>query len=99
MLQEYDPFDTGAAYASFRQRYEDRFKSLPAFTSVLSWDAAQVAITALRQAKKGESLKEAILRIGSFRGLQQTVLIDANGDSRREAVFSVVRDGAFGKVE
>jgi branched-chain amino acid transport system substrate-binding protein len=99
MLQEYDPFDEGAAFAAFRAAYRDRFRSEPSFTSVLTWDACQAAFAALEGRRKGEDLRSALLRLGPYQGLQQKVAFDAFGDSRREAVFSVIRDGRYQKAE
>jgi branched-chain amino acid transport system substrate-binding protein len=99
MLQEYDPFDAGPRFALFSASFRERFKSEPSFTSVLSWDACQAAFAALEGRRPGEGVKGALLRLGPFQGLQQKVSFDAFGDSRREAVFSEIRNGIYQKAE
>jgi branched-chain amino acid transport system substrate-binding protein len=99
ILQEYDPFDAGAAYQSFRDQCMSRFKHQPTLSSVLTWDAAQVAFTTLRDRRRGETVKQALLRIGAFRGLQQEVVIDSFGDARRLPVFSRILDGVFVRAD
>jgi branched-chain amino acid transport system substrate-binding protein len=99
LLLAYDPFDARPAYQAFRKRHLAEFKGEPTLSVVLGWDAAQVAFTALRSRRMGETVKQAILRIGTFHGLQQDVVMDAFGDARRDAVVSQVRNGGFGAAE
>ena len=52
-------------------------------------------MTALKQQKRGETLKEAVLRAGPYQGLQQQISFDKNGDTRRRVFFRVIRAGSY----
>jgi len=44
-------------------------------------------------------LKETLLRIGSFPGLQSTITIDQYGDVERQLFLTVVEDDHFKVIE
>lgn len=82
-------------YLAFRQTYIARFDEEPGFASVGGYDAASVVIEALEREADPQKLKESILAIGSFAGLQDTIRFDAFGDTSRQTHLSVVRNGRF----
>jgi branched-chain amino acid transport system substrate-binding protein len=80
-------------YLAFRKLYIERFQQDPGYAGVAGFDAATVLIAALRGRKSSESIKEAILRIADFDGLQGPLHIDRFGDSARPTYISVIRNG------
>jgi len=82
-------------YVAFRRLFIERFQQEPGFAGIAGYDAATVLITALRQRHSGESVRDAILRIGDFQGLQGQIHIDRFGDSWRPTYVTMVRNGKY----
>jgi branched-chain amino acid transport system substrate-binding protein len=98
VTQFFDRDSRAPTYIAFREAYRKRFGVEPGFASVTAFDAANVVLEALCQAKAGESLKAAILRISRFPGVQGPFTIDRFGDAARECFITVVKDGRFRKI-
>ena len=87
-------------YQAFRKAYMERYQREPGFPGVYTHDAAQVILAALSAQKKGQNLKETILSLGSFEGLQGKFNFDDFGDVKRSnASISIVRNQKFVVVE
>ena len=100
MVQTFDRNSTAPLYQEFRQNYLERFNREPGFPGVYAFDAASVLIEALKKRKGGQSLKEAILSLRKFEGLQSPFSFNDFGDvSRPHVSISIVRDGQFVVVE
>ena len=91
--------DESVPYRAFRDEYRKRFNEEPGFASVNAYDAANVILEALEARGDGESLKETILRVGKFQGIQAPVQFDVHGDAMRESLISTVVDGRFRVLE
>lgn len=91
--------DQSPRYVAFRNHYRERFHEEPGFAAVSAYDAMTVALKSLAEQKKGESLKEAILRVREFEGLQGNFVIDPFGDTERNSVIVTVAGGAFKIVQ
>lgn len=63
-----------------------------------AYDAATVVLTALKNRKLGESMKEGALRSGPCLGLQQAIAFDANGDATRRVFLTEIRDGRYVRI-
>ena len=98
IVQNYDRDDTSERFRSFGDAYFKRFQRSPGYGSVSAYDAATVVLTALRQRRPGETLKQAALRSGPYEGLQQRIAFDANGDTERKVFFTEIRDGRYVKI-
>jgi len=83
------------AYAAFRRLFLERFQLEPGFAGIAGYDAAKVLISALKHREAGESVRDAILRIGDFQGLQGPIHIDRFGDSWRPTYVTVIRNGKY----
>lgn len=86
-------------FNDFGKAYRDRFGEEPGFAAVNAYDAASVLMEAVGRKKDGESLKEAILRIGTFTGVQGPVVINRYGDADRETYITTIREGRFKVLE
>jgi branched-chain amino acid transport system substrate-binding protein len=82
-------------YAGFHRLFLERFQQEPGFAGIAGYDAATVLITALRQREAGEPIRDAVLRIADFEGLQGPIHIDRFGDSWRPTYITVVRNGKY----
>ncbi len=96
--QFFDRESNQPTYVAFRDRYRKRFIEAPGFASVAGYDAAQVLLQALDQGKE-KDLKESILKLGRFSGLQGEVSIDRYGDARRPTFITRVHAGNFSVQE
>ncbi len=83
------------AYLSFKEEFQRLYKVEPGFGALHAYDAATVIFTSMQQQQNGESLKQAILRVGQFQGLQYPVEINRFGDAVHATYIGVVRDGGF----
>lgn len=83
------------AYRGFVTRFRQRFGREPGFPEVATYDATRVALQALAERRAGEGLKQTLLRLGRFEGLQQPVVFDAAGDARRDVFVTVVSQGRY----
>lgn len=83
------------AYLDFIARFRSRFGREPGFPEVAAYDAAQIALRALRERREDEDIKLTLLRIRRFEGLQQPVVFNDTGDAHRETHMTVVRQGRY----
>ncbi len=93
--QYFDRSSRAPAYLEFLQRFEQRYRRQPGFAEVAAYDAAQVLLQALPQQTPGEALKATLLRLRTFRGLQDPIIFDDYGDSQRPMVMTEIRNGRF----
>ena len=82
-------------YVAFRRLFLERFQIEPGFAGIAGYDAAKVLITALKQREAGENIRDAVLRIADFQGLQGPIHIDRFGDSWRPTYITIIRNGKF----
>jgi branched-chain amino acid transport system substrate-binding protein len=96
VIQPFDRDSTAPRYQAFRQAYLDRYGRDPGFPGVYAYDATQVVLTALSARKKGRSLKETLLEIRQFEGLQGPIRFDDFGEVEGSNVsISIVRNQKF----
>jgi branched-chain amino acid transport system substrate-binding protein len=99
IVQNYDRDDASPRFKEFSDAYFKRFQRNPGYSSVSTYDAATVVLTALRNRKEGESVKAAALRSSPFQGLQQEMAFDANGDTVRNVYFTEIREGRYRRID
>jgi len=92
-------FSTQPAYLAFQQTYLNRFGKEPGFAGVAAFDVANVIMDALAKKKEGTSLKETILSIGSFEGLQEPIVFDPYGEAQRNNFMTVIKNGHFKVIQ
>lgn len=98
VAQYFDPNSQQGSYSAFVQAFKARFSRSPGFAEVAAFDAASVVLRALAEQASGESLKQVLLRIKRFEGLQQPVVFDATGDAPRPLFVTRVVNGQFAVV-
>lgn len=97
--QVFDLDDPSAHFRAFRDAFEKRFGQPINTASVTGYNAAQVLLEAMRQGQPGESLKQTLLRIRRFNGLQYEIVFDDYGDSHSPFYLMVVRDGRYSRAD
>lgn len=93
--QGYKADDQSPAFLAFRSAYEARFKAPIDSAAVIGFNAANVLLQALRERQPQESVKQALLRLRTFQGLQQTISFDDSGDADGPAFLKVIQQGRF----
>lgn len=100
VIQTFDRDSVAPEYQAFRKAFMDRYNREPGFPGVYAWDATLVILKALTEQARGDSLKETVLKIRHFEGLQGPFSFDDFGDVQRSnATISIVRDGKFEVLE
>jgi branched-chain amino acid transport system substrate-binding protein len=87
--------------AEIYKQYKERYKIEPTSYALYSWEAAEVAIDAIKKAgaKDREKIRAAIAATKDFNGLNGKWSFDANGDTTMKVMsgFKVVKaDGPVG---
>ena len=100
LISQVDLESEAAVYVEFKKAYQDRYGESPSFASILSYDAVMVAAAAIQEAgtTSTESVKDAILRLGEFSGLQESIKMDSSGDVKNSYYLYRVQNGTFKKV-
>jgi len=93
--QYLDRYSTKPAYVSFKENYEKRFSQDPGYPAMVCYDAANALFDAIANQKNGESLKQALLRIRKFKGLQEPTVFDKFGDADSRPYLVTIKDGKF----
>ena len=88
-----------AGYLSFAEGFAKRFGYAPSFATVLAHDAASYLFAGLEKNPSPRGLKESMLKLGSFSGLQSNVVVDTFGDVERELFLTVIENGQFKVAE
>ena len=99
IVQNYDRDDASPRFKEFTDAYFKSFQRKPGYSSVATDDAATVVLTALKNRKPGEPVKTAVARSGPYQGLQQEIVFDSNGDTRRKVSFTEIREGRYRRID
>ena len=86
---------TKPAYLSFKEEFVRSYKSEPGFGALHSYNAAMMIFRAMSERQGNETLKQTILRIAHFQGLQDDIAINQYGDSNHPTYIGVIENGAF----
>ena len=86
-------------YLAFKEKFTERFGYKPSFATVLSYDAASYLFAGLASNKPPASLRETLLGLGRFPGLQSEMALDRYGDVERKLFLTVIEDRQFKVVD
>ncbi len=93
----YDISSNTSAYLAFEEAMIRRYGNKPTFPQIFGYESVRLLKEAMETADSMDvaSVKKAIVGIGSFEGLQQTIEIDKYGDVKRGNFIYEVKNGAF----
>ena len=86
---------TAPAFLEFKREFETAYKSEPGFGALHAYNAAMMVIRSLTEQREDETLKQTILRISKFPGLQDDIVINRFGDSNHPTYMGTIENGAF----
>jgi branched-chain amino acid transport system substrate-binding protein len=91
----YSQQDPNPRVQKFIQEYKAEFGEVPDSLAALGYDAAKVAINALRQAKElnGPSIRDAVAQTKDFPGVAGAITIDEKRNAVKPAVVLKVKGG------
>ncbi len=93
----YSPEDPSPTVQNFITRYKAKYQTVPDSMAALGYDAARVAIEAMKRAPdiKGPSLRDAIAQTKDFPGVAGTITMNEKRDAVKPAVVLTIQDGKF----
>ena len=96
--QFFDRDDRSPRYLNFKRDYIERYTREPGFAGVAGYDAMHATLSALAKESNSE-LKQAILSLAAFEGVQGAIKMDKFGDSQRRTYLTTVYNGKFEAIE
>lgn len=96
-LDNYDRGSDDPTYRTMASRFEERFSYEPTFASVHSYDAVMMIADAFRE-DPDAPLREGLLALGQWQGIQSPIELDSNGDAVRPFYPMTIRDGRFAEA-
>lgn len=89
------------SYTAFREKYLNNYGAEPTFASVYTYEAVMVLFDAMEEANSDdpETIKSAIIKKGTYQGIQSDIIINEYGDASRTIYEYVVKNGQFKKAE
>lgn len=98
LISTYNDTDTNPEFIKFKESYFNRFAIEANFSSKRNYEAASVLIEALKKDLKKENLKEALLSIETYKGLQGELAISPYGDVERTMFEFIIENGRFEQI-
>ncbi len=97
VTNHYTQDDPRPVVQSFLEKYKAKFNAMPDAMAALGYDAARVAIEAMRRAKdlSGPSIREEIANTRDFDGVAGVISIDKERNTVKPAVVLKVEGGKF----
>jgi len=101
LLLTIDPHSSNPAYVDFRNAFMEQYGREPRFSAIHAYDATRLLIAGLRRSRQeGLSLKESLLQLETFPGVQHSIRFDAYGDLDTPRLYPVqVEKGDFRVID
>lgn len=93
VAQYINRYSNNPDYQKFKEQYVQRFKQEPGYAGAIAYNVTQTVFTAIEQQQPNESLKQTLLRIKTFKGLQEPIKYDDYGDSLGRSYMTRVING------
>ncbi|MCB2297397.1 ABC transporter substrate-binding protein [Clostridium tagluense] len=94
-----DLSDKSVNFMKFRDAYLDKYGESPTFSSVYSYETVAALLLAIKRGPnlRPSTIKNNIIKIGNFQGLQGNYSIDKFGDSNRKYMIFKIEGGQLKK--
>jgi len=87
------------AFMKFKNDFYRRYKIVPWMWETDGYECVMALAQALSQNPDPKQLKQTILKIGRFKGLQGDIVFDRYGDNQRKPLLFKVTHGAFVEIK
>lgn len=87
--------DTSPTFSAFRDAFTKRFGEPPGLPAKTAYDATRVVLRGLGEQRNEESLKQTLLRLRQFEGVQGPITFDAFGDTNTPPYITYIRNGQY----
>ncbi|MFQ3574751.1 MAG: ABC transporter substrate-binding protein [Thermodesulfovibrionales bacterium] len=94
-----DDLFKGESYQRYRRSFFDRFGYYPGFGADTGYETIFVIKKAIESNPNPQKLKDTIIKIGEFEGLQGRFKIDKYGDAIRQPFILKVKNNSFHRVD
>jgi branched-chain amino acid transport system substrate-binding protein len=85
---------------SFVEAYRQRFRAVPNFPAFHAYDATRMLLSVLEKTTDPEEIREELLKIESFAGLQSDISVDRYGDLKEPRLhLAKIVNGQFIKTD
>lgn len=91
--------DKSDKFIDFSGAYRKRFNMEPGYASLAAYDAASLIIDAYNSKPDSVSLRDAIVAVREFNGVQSVVKINPLGDAARNSYITSAHHGRFMMVQ
>ncbi|MEN6475183.1 MAG: ABC transporter substrate-binding protein [Syntrophaceae bacterium] len=98
LAHAFQPDSKAPAFLQFQDEFFKRYKTIPETWETFGYEAVMVLAQALSQNPDPKRLKETILAMKRFKGLQGDIVFDRYGDNQREPFLLTIRKGAFVEI-
>ncbi len=99
IFQHFNSDSRSPAFSDFKNSFTRRFGDEPDYAATYSYEAVAIIAEALKKNPDPSQLKQTIIGIGQFKGLQGSIALDRFGDPQRPFSMMQVRNGRFALVE
>lgn len=99
VFQHFNSDSTSPPFLAFKAAYVKRFGDAPSFAATYGYEAVSVIAEALKKNPDVSRIKETIIGVSHFNGLQGAIDLDRFGDAVRPFSLMQVRDGRFVRME
>lgn len=91
---------TAEGYLAFKEAFKKRYKREPQFSETYGYETVMILSDVLKTGIKPEpmKIKEKVLSIGEFNGLQGTLSIDQMGKTKRDVFLFTVENNSFKRI-
>ncbi|MCK5295229.1 MAG: ABC transporter substrate-binding protein [Arcobacteraceae bacterium] len=95
---EYDEQSKDKQFITFVDKFKKKYKKEPSVFAAQGYEMAQILIQNLKDSTDIATLKQRILKIKKYNGLQGNIIFDKYGDVFREYFMMEVKNNKFRKI-
>jgi branched-chain amino acid transport system substrate-binding protein len=95
----FDPADASPENMAFQKAYTAGFGVAPDPSEMAAYDATRATMQAFSRGRSSKAPREALLDHGPYAGVQQGIIFDRHGDTRRKLYVTTVREGRFVRAD
>ena len=100
IIQSADLRDPSSTTKDFVKAYQKRFHSPPNFPALHAYDATRMVLSVLEKTTDPKIVRQELLKLGSFAGIQSDLSIDRYGDLKHPRLhLARITNGRFIKAD